>query len=127
MNSQPIRRKNPFATASLILGILALLSVTTMILPIPLGALSILFAILSHHKGEKFCASQIAGIATSVVSLILSSTIIVSAFAMLPTMLRTPEYRDQLNAVSEQFYGESFDDMIEDLYGVDLDDLLDND
>ena len=127
MDSQAIRRKNTFATASLICGILALLTVTTAILPIPLGALSILFAILSHRKGERFCSSQIAGIVTSAIGLVLSAFIVVSVFAMLPTMLKTPEYRDQLNKMSEQLYGESFDDMMEELYGLDLDDLLDND
>ena len=127
MDSQAIRRKNPFATASLVCGVLALLTVTTAILPIPLGALSILFAVLSHRKGEKFCSSQIAGLVTSVIGLILSATVIISAFAMLPTMLKSADYRDQLNKMSEQLYGESFDDMVEELYGLDLDDLLDND
>jgi len=59
--------------------------------------------------------------------LVLSAFIVVSVFAMLPTMLKAPEYRDQLNKMSEQLYGESFDDMMEELYGLDLDDLLDND
>ena len=123
MDSQEKRRKNSFATASLVFGILAILTITTAILPIPLGALSILFAVLSHRKGEKFSGTQIGAIITSTVSIALSITIIVSTFSMLPTLLKTPAYRDQLNGISQQLYGEDFDDILEELYGIDLDDL----
>jgi len=127
MDSQAVRKKKPFATASLVCGIIALLTVTTVILPIPLGALSIIFAILSHRKGEKLCGSQIAGLVTSIIGMVFSLVIIVSSVIMLPTMLKTPEYRDQLNSISKQLYGESFDDVLEEVYGIDLDDLLGND
>ena len=33
---------------------------------------------------------------------------------------------DDKDAVAEQLYGDSFDDMIEDLYGIDIDDLFEN-
>ena len=118
--------KNPFSNASMVLGILSVLTLGTIFLPLPMAALGILFACLAHRKGQKRDRSARIGLITSVAGLCISLSLIVSSLAMLPTMLRTPEYRDQLNAFSNQLYGESFDDMVEDLYGLDLDDLLEN-
>ena len=47
----PVKKKNNFATAALIVGICSLFLLITFILPLPLGALGILFVILSKRKG----------------------------------------------------------------------------
>lgn len=116
--------KNAFSIVSLILGILAILSICTAILPIPLGAGSILFAILGHRKGKQLDSMALAGILTSIGGIAMSVVLFAMTFMMLPTMLKDEAYREQLNTMSESMYGMSFDEMMEEAYGMDLDELL---
>lgn len=115
--------RNGFATASLVLGICALLSICTLFLPLPLGALSILFAILSRRQHRKLAPNAIAGLITSIISVVMGLAItiysLVSAFALLK-----PENREYLNSVFEQTYGMDFDEYMENLYGEDFDDYF---
>lgn len=120
----PVTRRNPFTIASLVLGICSLLTICTAILPLPLGALGIIFAILSYRKGRHMDAMAITGIATSCVGLFFSLFMFGITFAMMPSMLRDQEYRDMLNRYSESVYGQSYDDLFENTYGIDLDDLF---
>ncbi|MDE6675206.1 MAG: DUF4190 domain-containing protein [Acetatifactor sp.] len=122
--SSPVTRRNPFTIASLVLGICSLLTICTAILPLPLGALGIIFAILSYRKGRQMDAMAITGIATSCVGLFFSLIMFGITFAMMPSMLRDQEYRDMLNRYSESVYGQSYDDLFENTYGIDLDDLF---
>lgn len=124
MEYQVRQKKNAFSTASLLLGIFALLTLTTIILPLPLAALGILFASLAHKKGQKREVPCLIGLITSIAAMAISIFTLVASLAMIPTMLKTPEYRHQLDMMSKQIYGEEFDDMIEDLYGIDIDDLF---
>lgn len=116
--------KNTFATAAMILGICSLMSLFTIVLPIPLGALAILFAILSKRKGEKAEAAAVSGIITAIIGvtigIALSVTMMISAINMLK-----PENRDMLNKQFEQLYGKDFDEYMSDMYGEDFDDYLD--
>ena len=116
--------KNMFSIASLVLGILSILSLCTAILPIPLGAAGILFAILGHRKGKQLDSMALAGVLTSIAGLAMSLVLFAMTFMMLPTMLKDEAYRAQLNSMSESMYGMSFDEMMEEAYGVDLDELL---
>lgn len=120
----PAVRRNPFTIVSLIMGICSLVTICTAILPLPLGALGILFAILSYRKGRHMDTMAIAGIATSCVGLLFSLVVVGMGFAMMPSMLRDPEYRDMLNRYSESMYGQSYDDLFENAYGIDLDELF---
>lgn len=120
----PVTRRNPFTIASLVLGICSLLTICTAILPLPLGALGIIFAILSYRKGRHMDGMAITGVATSCVGLIFSLIMFGITFAMMPSMLRDQEYRDMLNRYSESVYGQSYDDLFENTYGIDLDDLF---
>lgn len=120
----PAMRRNPFTIASLILGICSLVTICTAVLPLPLGALGILFAILSYRKGRRMDTLAITGIATSCAGLLFSLIFIGMALGMMPAMLRDPEYRDMLNRYSESMYGQSYDDLFENAYGIDLDELF---
>ncbi|MFG6357638.1 MAG: DUF4190 domain-containing protein [Acetatifactor sp.] len=122
--NSPAPRRNPFTVASLVLGICSLASICTAILPLPLGALGILFAILSYRKGRQMDTMAMAGIATSCVGLVFSALIYGVVFSMMPAMMRDPDYRDMLNRYSENMYGESYDDLFERAYGIDLDELF---
>ena len=123
----PARRRNPFTVASLVLGICSLLTVCTAILPLPLGALGILFAVLSYRKGRHMDTFAVTGIATSCVGLAFSVLIYGAVFAMMPGMLRDPEYRDRLNRYSESMYGQSYGELFEKAYGIDLNELFPTD
>ncbi len=116
--------KNSFSIVSMILGILALLSICTAILPLPLGAAGIIFAVLGHRKGKQLDSMALAGVLTSIGGIAMSVVLFAMTFMMLPTMLKDEAYREQLNTMSESMYGMSFDEMMEDAYGVDLDELL---
>lgn len=120
----PAPRRNPFTVASLVLGICSLASICTAILPLPLGALGILFAVISYRKGRRMDTMAMAGIATSCVGLVFSVLVYGAVFSMMPAMMRDPDYRDMLNRYSESMYGESYDDLFERAYGIDLDELF---
>lgn len=126
MDYQATNKRNSFALASMILGIASMLTATTIILPIPLAALSVLFAILAGRKRKAPAIPCIVGYSTSFVGFLLSLSLLISMITTIPKLLKDPAFRERLDTVSEQMYGESFDDMIEDLYGIDLDTLFDN-
>lgn len=126
MEYQVRPKKNAFSSASMILGIAALLSLTTIFLPLPLAALGSLFAVLAYKKGQPRDTSRLVGLICSILALIVSIFTIAASLVTLPKMLKNPEYRKQLDIVSEQLYGESFDDMLETLYGIDIDDLFED-
>lgn len=123
----PAPRRNPFTVASLILGICSLASMCTAILPLPLGALGILFAILSYRKGQRMDTMAIAGISTSCVGLAFSVLFYGVVFATIPSLMRDPEYRKMLDRYSESMYGVSYDELFERAYGLDLDELFPTD
>ena len=118
------KRKNPFLSASLFMGILSILSICTGFLSLPLGCLGILFAVLAYRKGQKLDLSAILGIGSSIIGIIISIFIIISSLSMIPSLMRSPSYRNQLNDMSQRMYGQSFDSIMKNVYGVDLDKLF---
>ncbi len=124
MEYQNTSAANPFAKASLIMGIISILTMITGVLPLPFGALGILFAVLSHKKKKPLETPAFIGAITSTIGMSLSIVLIAISAAMLPTMLRSPQYREQLNNDVESMYGISFDELLEEGYGIDLDELL---
>jgi len=122
--TSPATRRNPFTIASLILGICSLVTMCTAVMPLPLSALGILFAVLSYRRGRRMDAMAVTGLATSCLGLAFSVMIYGVVFAMIPSLMRDPQYRDMLNRYSESMYGESYEDLFERAYGIDLDDLF---
>lgn len=115
-NHKPVSR---FALASMILGICSLVLLCTIVCPLILGALGILFGILSKRRSKKLEPPALTGIITSAAGFCLSLVFcifsIISAFQMLK-----PENRDNLNRIYEETMGITFDDYIEDLYSDDI-------
>lgn len=107
---------NPFATAAMIIGLCSLLSLCTIFLPFPLGALGILFAILSRRKGKKLQSAAVTGLVTSIIGMVLGIGIFIAVIASSLVMLK-PENRDMLNEQFEEIYGMDFDEYMERLYG----------
>lgn len=120
--SQP--KKSSFATASLLMGILSLVSLCTVIGPLIFGSLGIIFAILSRRPGQKTSGEALAGIVTSIIGCVLSLVFIVLVFVASFSVITNPEYREQMNQMYEDVYGYSFDEMMEEMTGHTLDEML---
>ena len=116
--------KNRFAIVAMVLGLCSLLSLCTFFLPLPLGALGIVFVILSKRQGKKMSGTAITGLFTSLVGIGVSLVLIVVAITTAFTMLK-PENRGALNQQFEQIYGMDFDEYMERIYGEDFDDMMD--
>ena len=112
-----------FATASLVLGIIAILSAFTgtVFPPLVCGGLSIILALLSKGNDRVMLPNAKVGVLTGILGLILNVLVVASAFLLLFTEPELKEdFHRQLNQYYEYFYGESFDDAwdeIEDIYG----------
>ncbi len=115
-------QKNMFAVASLMLGIFSVTSCCTGILSLPVGALGILFAILTYRKGKSLPPLSIVGIVFSAIGILTSVFMIVYTFVALPALMENDAFREQMNAVSEQMYGIEFDELMEEAYGYELED-----
>lgn len=124
MDYQPTQKPNPFVTASLILGVLAFATVMTGVLPLLFGGLSILFAVLSYRRGKSLPTPAFVGVIASAIGMAFATVFIVITITLMPTMLKDPTYREQLNTMSEAMYGISFDEVMEEGYGIDLDEVL---
>ncbi|MCM1044862.1 MAG: DUF4190 domain-containing protein [Candidatus Gastranaerophilales bacterium] len=127
-NNMRNRSVDGFAVASMICGVLSLVLCCSALLSLALGAMGILFAVLSNRKGKAMPGMSIAGISTSIVGMALG--LFMSFYyifaAMLPGMLRQPEFRDQMDSLYEEAYGMDMDEFMERFYGMDLDEFLDN-
>lgn len=107
---------NKFARASLILGMCSIVLVCTLFLPIPLGALGLLFYFLSKRLHKPVDSSAKAGLVTSLIG--LCAGLIFMGFTVYSSVqLLKPENRDVLNAQFESLYGVDFDEYINRLYG----------
>ncbi len=127
MEPQTNSTEKSFASASLVLGILALAGFCTIVAPFLFGGLSILFAVLSHRKGKQLSGAALGGMVTSISGIALSAMLLIMTILMLPSMLTNEAMLQQLNDASESMYGISFEEMLEEGYGVELDELFDMD
>lgn len=117
---QPVPRPNGFATASLVLGIIALLSAFTMTIlpPLIFGSLSIILGILSRGSG-KMSSRALGGVISSGSALVINVAICVIAFyTVFSNPQMTEEYWNTLNEAYEQMTGMTFDEIMEN-YGID--------
>jgi len=114
-NPEPVNSKttNQFAVASLSMGILTIITTVlcTVFLPFLFSGLSIIFAVLSKGKNKTMEINARTGIITSLIGFFLNIIIVVGSFYLVFTI---PEYKEQLNQVYEQVYGESFDEVWKD-------------
>ena len=112
MQNQPVpepgktysSKNNSFTILSLCFGMIAIATCSMFFIALPAGGLSILFAILSKGRERKMQA------------IFLSFLITGAAFYL---VFSNPDYRQQLNDMSQQMYGETFDDMLKQR-GLDL-------
>lgn len=107
-----------FEYAALVCGILSITLTCTGFLSLPLGALGVLFAVLTHRAGKKMSLISKTGIWLSCLGMISAVAILVSVFASLPALLKDDAYRSQLNMMYQQMFGIDFDAFMEEYYGV---------
>ena len=111
-----LRSQKAFATASMITGILSMVTFCMILPSLVLGGLSILFAVLSTRKGQSLLGGAITGLITGGIALFISVFVLISSIAMVPSLMNDPAYRDYLNQLSMQMYGQTFDEMTQTLF-----------
>lgn len=121
--NQPTHRPygQGFMIASMVCGALSVTACCTGLLSLPLGALGILFALLTYRRGKKMSGSTLTGIVLSCMGIFTGVAMIIYSFSMLPTMMKDPAFRNQVDYMTEQMYGMDFAEFIEEYYGYDID------
>ncbi len=115
----PVRpRGESLATASMVLGIISLVSLLLLQISIPLlvGSLGIVLAILSKGNAKKAVGRAKAGMICCIVSLSLDIVLCVSAIWLvfsLPNL--SPELKEEVNKACEETYGVSYDEMMDEM------------
>lgn len=108
------RRK--FSRASMILGFCALFSIFTFFLPLPLGALGLLFYFLSTRNKKTPDGAGKAGLITSSIALGIG-VLVISITMAYAAWLMQPANRELLNTQFHELYGVSFEEYMESVYG----------
>ena len=118
--NQPVHRPygQAFAIASGVCGLLSITTCCSVILPLPLGALGILFGILTYRKGKKMNPTSMAGIVLSSIGLAIAVTMIVYSLVMLPVYMENEVFRNQLYTIMKQMYGQEMADYLMESYGL---------
>lgn len=119
MQQLPVRHKGEgMATTAMALGIISLVSLLFLQVSIPLflGSVSIVLAILSRGNLKKLLGKAKVGIICSIAALGLDAAFCVLSlwlFFVLPS--QSPEFREKLSKICEQQYDISYDELIEEL------------
>jgi len=121
--NQPTHRPygQGFIIASMICGVLSVTACCTGILSLPLGALGILFALLTCRKGKRMNGTAMTGIVFSAMGIITGVSMLIYSFYTLPDMMRDPAFRSQVDTITEQMYGMDFAEFMEEYYGYEID------
>lgn len=119
--------RNPgrtMAMISLVLGIASIVTIFSIYLPIILGSLAIVLAILSKGYGKQMLATAKAGIATAITGIVLIAAIFGSVISLFLSMTgdELVEFGRQVDRQFEQQTGMD----IEDLTGTSYEEIMKN-
>lgn len=118
----PVRPKGEgMATASMILGIISLVSLLFLQLSIPfvLGGVSIVLGILSRGGAKQLLGKAKAGITCSTIGLTLDIALFVFAIWFIISLPNLPAgFQDEFNKVCEEQYGVSYDELMEEFQDI---------
>ena len=109
-----------FALASMILGGISILSVSTFYMSVMFGSLGLLFAFLAKKGKEKFRSANLFGFISSLSGLVMGLAFSIMMIISAKDLLQ-PENRAQLDNIFEAAYGVNFDEYIDGLLGEDFD------
>lgn len=122
MRPLPMKPKGDgMATASLILGIITLVSLLLLRLSMPfiLGGVGIILAILSKGGARKMLGKAKAGMICCITALALDIVLCVSAVWLVFSLPKlSPELTEEVNRICEEQYGVSYDEMMEEIYDM---------
>jgi hypothetical protein len=112
-----------------IFGIAAIFSTLffPIIMPLALGSIAIVLAILSKGKQPSFTKGAKRAFITGIVAICLNLSMLVITICGLYVFYTNPSARASINHMSEQIYGYSLDDMLQqimDQYGLSLPDTV---
>ncbi|SEF58499.1 hypothetical protein SAMN02910276_00529 [Butyrivibrio sp. Su6] len=105
------------ATVALVTGLIAIPLCFVMNIGIVLGGVAVVLGILSKGSEKKLLPQAKRGIIYGTIGIVLGYIVFVSS---MHTILTDPTYRQQLNQMSEQMNGQSFDDLLKELGLSDL-------
>ncbi|WP_022772413.1 hypothetical protein [Butyrivibrio sp. AE2015] len=105
------------ATVALVTGLIAIPLCFVMNIGIVLGGVAVVLGILSKGLEKKLLPQAKRGIIYGTIGIVLGYIVFVSS---MHTILTDPTYRQQLNQMSEQMNGQSFDDLLKELGLSDL-------
>ncbi|MGN1024607.1 MAG: hypothetical protein ACI4OJ_13970 [Lachnospiraceae bacterium] len=114
-----------YAHVSTVLAITAIASnfFLPVILPIALGSLSVVYAILSKGKRRTTSPEAKRGISIAIAAILLNVILVVSSLFTTYRSLQDPSRREEVNQMLEQVYGVSLQEMLQDFddtFGTDL-------
>lgn len=120
--NQPTHRPygQGFIIASVICGVLSVTACCTGILSLPLGALGIIFALLTYRKGKRMSGSALTGIMLSAMGIVTGISMLIYSFVTLPQMMQDPFFRNQVDSITRQMYGMDFAEFMREYYGYEL-------
>ena len=108
----PLNPSVVMATVASTVGLLSVALLLTVYLPIILGGIAVVLALLSRGSEKKLLPQAKRGIIFGTIGMILGYFLMIQAFV---TFFTDPEARAMVNKYSESISGESFDDTLSDL------------
>ena len=123
MNASIIRpqkmKGEGMATASMVLGIISLVSLVLLRIYIPflVGGIGIILAILSKGNAKKMMAKAKAGMICCITGLVLDVSLCVFSVYLvfaLPDIM--PEMVDEVNQMCEDQYGVTYEEILDEMY-----------
>lgn len=94
------------ASAALVLGIISIVTACCFYISIPLGALSILFAILSKEPSRPYLSQAKSGLILSIIGIAATLLLLALAFVVEVTYLDDTEFRKQWEEYMDYFEDE---------------------
>ena len=101
--------KNHFATASIVLSAIAIITFSSILPAIFTGSLSIIFAILSRKGTGRLHPLAKMGAILSTISVTLCIAVFSFFYSNMPKMLQNETYRNELKYTIEAMYGNEID------------------
>lgn len=111
MNHNPLNPRVSMATAASVIGVVAVGLSLTGYFGLIFGGIAIVLGLLTRSKEGRLLPQAKRAIGFGLVGLIIGIVVIANAVSF----VMKPEGRQQLNEYSQQIYGVTFDEMIEEI------------
>ena len=112
--------KNSMAKAAQVCGVIGIISIFTMMIypAIVLGSMAIILALLSRGSESKLPDKARKGLTTGIIALVVDLSVVIVGVALI---FSDGPYKQEINSISKQMYGQTFDDMLQDAMDGSLD------